>query len=152
MSASGIQNEDIKSAADLASAGGTTAQLPNDTKIWLTGLLTTLDQAILQGLIFKPQIIATKVSPQSVSTGIDLTTATASKVVVFVVGAGPVSITRSAISGTFFVGQEIVVMGTDNANTVTISDFPNGEIVLGLNQSATILYDGTNLIDIGRST
>lgn len=46
-----IQNEDIKSAAELVTAGGTAAQLPNDTKIWVTanGLAKSLYQAIVDG-------------------------------------------------------------------------------------------------------
>lgn len=46
-----IQNEDIKSASELVSAGGTAAQLPNDDKTYLTalGLNKTLKQAIIDG-------------------------------------------------------------------------------------------------------
>jgi hypothetical protein len=46
-----IQNEDIKSSAELVAAGGTAAQLPNDTKIYLTalGLNKTLSAAIIAG-------------------------------------------------------------------------------------------------------
>jgi len=48
-----IQNEDIKSAADLVAAGGTAAQLPNDTKIYMTanGINDTLYNAVLAGKI-----------------------------------------------------------------------------------------------------
>jgi len=42
-----IQNEDIKSSAEINAAGGTDAQLPNDSKIWLSGSLAkTLSAAI----------------------------------------------------------------------------------------------------------
>lgn len=46
-----IQNEDIKSAAEIVTAGGTAAQLPNDSKVYLTGnsLNKTLDAAINAG-------------------------------------------------------------------------------------------------------
>lgn len=46
-----IQNEDVKSSAELAAAGGTDAQLPNDTKIYITalGLNKTLSAAITAG-------------------------------------------------------------------------------------------------------
>ena len=46
-----IQNEDIKTAADLVAAGGTAAQLPNDTKVWITAnsLNETLHDAIVNG-------------------------------------------------------------------------------------------------------
>lgn len=47
--ASKIQNEDIKSSAELVSAGGTAAQLPNDTKIYVTSLTKTLSAAISAG-------------------------------------------------------------------------------------------------------
>jgi len=46
-----IQNEDIKSAAELVSAGATAASLPNDDKVYVTanGVNKTLKQAILDG-------------------------------------------------------------------------------------------------------
>lgn len=46
-----IQNEDVKSSAELASAGGTDAQLINDTKIYVTAntLNKTLAAAITAG-------------------------------------------------------------------------------------------------------
>lgn len=46
-----IQNEDIKSAAELVAAGGTAAQLPNDTKVYVTAnsYNKTLAQAIIDG-------------------------------------------------------------------------------------------------------
>lgn len=46
-----IQNEDIKSSAELAGAGGTDAQLPNDTKIYVTGnsLNKKLSDAVAAG-------------------------------------------------------------------------------------------------------
>lgn len=46
-----IQNEDIKSSAELVSAGGTAAQLPNDTKAYVTAksINKTLFQAITDG-------------------------------------------------------------------------------------------------------
>jgi hypothetical protein len=44
-----IQNEDIKSVAELVAAGATAASLPNDDKIWVTanGINRTLKQAII---------------------------------------------------------------------------------------------------------
>src|SRR6185295_8023487 len=46
-----IQNEDIKTEADITGAGGSASQLPNDTKIWVTanGINKRLDQAIADG-------------------------------------------------------------------------------------------------------
>jgi len=46
-----IQDSDIKSSAELVSAGGTAAQLPNDTKVYVTanGLNKTLYQAVVDG-------------------------------------------------------------------------------------------------------
>ena len=48
-----IQNEDIKSSAELIAQGGTAAQLPNDTKVYVTanGINKTLNQAITDGEI-----------------------------------------------------------------------------------------------------
>lgn len=46
-----IQNQDIKSAAELVSAGATAASLPNDDKIYVTAssINKTLKQAIIDG-------------------------------------------------------------------------------------------------------
>lgn len=46
-----IQNEDLKSVAELTAGGGTAAQLPNDDKVYLTALALnkTLKQAIIDG-------------------------------------------------------------------------------------------------------
>jgi hypothetical protein len=46
-----IQNEDIKSSAEIVTAGGTVAQLPNDSKIYVTGngLNELLSSAISNG-------------------------------------------------------------------------------------------------------
>lgn len=48
-----IQNEDIKSAAELAGGGGSASQLPNDDKIYVTALSInkTLKQALIDGNI-----------------------------------------------------------------------------------------------------
>lgn len=44
-----IQNEDIKSSAELASAGGSDSQLPNSSKIYVEGLSKRMDQAVSAG-------------------------------------------------------------------------------------------------------
>lgn len=46
-----IQNEDIKTSAELATAGGTDAQLPNDTKLYLSAKTKTLAAALSDGTI-----------------------------------------------------------------------------------------------------
>jgi len=46
-----LQNEDFKTEAELISAGGVKAQLLNDTKVYMTGLAQTLDDAVSMGLI-----------------------------------------------------------------------------------------------------
>jgi len=53
-----IQNEDLKSVAELTGAGGTAAQLPNDTKIYVTalGINKTLNQAIIDENIGAPPV------------------------------------------------------------------------------------------------
>ena len=53
-----IQNEDIKSSAELVSGGGTAAQLPNDDKVYITALSInkTLKQAIIDEDIGAPPI------------------------------------------------------------------------------------------------
>jgi hypothetical protein len=53
-----IQNEDIKSSAQLISGGGTAAQLPNDDKIYVTAnsINKTLKQAIIDEDIGAPPV------------------------------------------------------------------------------------------------
>lgn len=53
-----IQNEDIKSSAEIVADGGTASQLPNDTKIWVTanGINKTLYQAIVDEDIGAPPV------------------------------------------------------------------------------------------------
>lgn len=41
-----IQDDNIKSAAELVSGGGTAAQLPNASKVWVTAFSKSLAQAI----------------------------------------------------------------------------------------------------------
>lgn len=53
-----IQNEDIKSSAQLISGGGTAAQLPNDDKVYVTAnsINKTLKQAIIDEDIGAPPV------------------------------------------------------------------------------------------------
>ena len=53
-----IQNEDLKSVAQLISGGGTAAQLPNDDKVYVTanGINKTLKQAIVDEDIGAPPV------------------------------------------------------------------------------------------------
>lgn len=44
--AGGLQNEDIATAAELVSDGGSASQLPNASKIWVSAFGKTLAQAI----------------------------------------------------------------------------------------------------------
>jgi len=46
-----LQNEDFKTEAELISAGGAKTQLLNDTKVYMSGLGQTLDDAVTMGLI-----------------------------------------------------------------------------------------------------
>lgn len=57
-----IQNQDIKSAAELVSAGATAASLPNDDKIYVTAnsINKTLKQAIIDGDISGSSPLTTK--------------------------------------------------------------------------------------------
>lgn len=53
-----IQNEDIKTSAEIVSGGGTASQLPNDDKIYVTanGINKTLKQAIIDQDIGAPPV------------------------------------------------------------------------------------------------
>jgi hypothetical protein len=55
-----LQNEDHKSAAELVSAGGTAAQLINDTKIYSSVLTEQLSAALTSGDIANKSTITTK--------------------------------------------------------------------------------------------
>lgn len=58
-----LQNEDIKSSAELIADGGTASQLPNDDKIYVTAnsLNKTLKQAILDEDIGAPPVFAQEI-------------------------------------------------------------------------------------------
>jgi hypothetical protein len=80
--ASFIQNEDVKSESELISAGGTKAQLINDTKIYVTSVAKTLEEAIADGDIAGGIEVSTQIltaSPMSeLQTYFDQLTETAS--------------------------------------------------------------------------
>lgn len=65
-------------------------------------------------------------------------------------GASRTSSTTNAISDGFFIGQILILEGTDDTNTVIIKDNANtklsGDITLGLNDTLTLLWNGSDWI------
>lgn len=140
-----LQNEDFKTEAELTGAGGTASQLLNDSKIWLTGLSKTLDDAITAG---------------DLSSGGGLTP-TASKTSAYNAVNGDFVLCDSS-GGTFAVtlptatsGHQVGIRKTDTSVVaVTVVGTVNGVSGDRLDtQNETIIYvaDGTNWHQLARS-
>lgn len=75
----------------------------------------------------------------------------------FIQGSGgPVSVTAAnQVSNGTDVGQELVLMGRSDTNTVELSNGNNlelnGNIVLGESDSLSLVWDGTNWIELSRN-
>ncbi len=69
--------------------------------------------------------------------------------------AAVTSNTTTAIVDGYFVGQLLIIEGTDNTNTITIKDNANtkmaGDVVLGINDTITFMWDDTDWIELARS-
>jgi len=157
-------NDDFKTEAEIVTDGGTVADLLNAVKVYvaLTGgtletFITNLQAALVVGVFIRPGIIATKAAPLEVDAVIDLTSQnTFGEIQVFVVGnaggvPGPTVLTRSQITNAGFTGQRLMLIGTDDTNTVEISDGINGPVVLGAGKTVEMFWDGTELIETGRN-
>ncbi len=146
-----LQNEDFKTEAELLAAGGTKDQLLNDTKVYLNVSGETLDDAIANGMIPRPAVLGAVGAGVVVTTQIDLAAVnTFQHIVVFIEGAA-VTITMADIVNGGFAGQRLTLFGTDDINTVTISDGVNGAIVFQENVVAEYIYNGTTFVETGRN-
>lgn len=148
-----IQNEDIKSLAELTGAGGTASQLPNDTKIYVTAnsINKQLSQAIIDGDIGGGGALTTN-SPQTLTNGgvVSFAAPTKPRQCVFLGGTGGQTVlsTTPFGVGTFADGYEIEIVGTDNSNPVEIpyNDAAKGcvgnfsSIILGRFERASFIY------------
>jgi hypothetical protein len=106
-----IQDQDLKSAAELIAAGATAASLPNDTKIYVTanGINDTLANAITNGQIGSGgglNYIGTQISQGATITGV---TAYADAA-----GTAPVDGTGGAPASTIAVSTNSSLAGTTN--------------------------------------
>lgn len=157
-----IQNEDIKSAAELVSAGGTAAQLPNDIKIYITALSLnkSLYQAIVDGDIGGGGTLVptgTRGSPNNITTsGITFVAATGKRQIWFVAtSSGEVTVTANPqISAGTTVGSELWLVGTSNDNYPTFNDGTGlalkGACSITLNVILKLFWDGSNWVESGR--
>lgn len=147
-----IQNQDIKSAAELVSAGATAASLPNDDKIYVTALSInkTLKQAIIDGDIGGGGAPVEQTS-QSISGGGTISVTEDNAIIPVAGNAGAqVASTTPFGAGPFTAGQTIELIGTDNDNTleITYNDAANGcvgnfaSIILARYEKARFIYSG----------
>lgn len=68
--------------------------------------------------------------------------------------AARTSDTTTAIKDGTFIGEIMILEGTSNTNTITIVDNANtklnGNVVLGLNETLTLMWNDTDWVEIGR--
>lgn len=109
-------------------------------------------------------IFGSRGTPRNISAGIGITvadgdmSATASSQIIFVQGnGGPVVITASpAIQAGVIIGQQMIIIGRSNTNTLEIDNQSgsvelNGNIVLGLGDALSLIFDGTAWVEVSRS-
>ena len=96
------------------------------------------------------------VAPLSVTGAGGVSTLGVSRELQFVVGAGgPVTVTANpAVPAGTKVGQELILQGTSNTNTVTLTTGNgldlNGSVVLGAGSRIYLAWDGTNWGEVSR--
>lgn len=109
-------------------------------------------------------VFGSRGTPRSIVAGTGITvadgdmSATASNQLIFVQGSGgPVVITASpAIQAGVIVGQVMTIIGRSNTNTLEIDNQPglvelNGNVVLGLSDAISLIFDGTAWVETSRS-
>lgn len=130
-----IQNEDIKSSSELVAAGGTAAQLPNDTKIYVTAnsINKTLSQAIIDGDIGGggAYIVYDSTAQDITGSGTITVSGTDKRQLRQIQGSGGSPVTTSTTpfgTGTFTDGQEILIVGRMATVSIPYNDATKGVI------------------------
>lgn len=123
-----LQNEDVKSLAELTGAGGTIDQLINDTKIYVSvlGLNKQLSDAIVDGdLSGGSAIVSSFASPTSVTAGGGIPFSSTSGTTVLYAksnsGAVDISANPQIAAGTVD-GQILEIVFTSDTDTLLIED------------------------------
>lgn len=130
-----IQNEDIKSAAELVSAGATAASLPNDDKVYVTAssINKTLKQAIIDGDIGGGgAYVVYDSTAQDITSGGTITVSATDKRQMRQIqgnGGSPfVTSTTPFGTGTFIDGQEFLLIGRGAMVSIPYNDATKGVI------------------------
>ena len=144
-----LQNEDHKTEAELVAAGGTKAQLLNDSKIYITAksIFKTLDDAITDGDIGGIITILC-----AVFTGTAITpTVNQFRQIYTYTGSSQQTFTGFGTLATYFRnGDEVIIVGSDDTNTLLINNndvangwLVNGTIELARGATAKFIYNST---------
>ena len=144
-----LQDADHKTLAELTGAGGAVSQLLNDTKIYITSLAKQFSQAIADGDFAGGALFVN--SPQTISGGgtISITAGKNRQLCRVKGGSGGTTASSSTpIANGSIDGQEVVIEGLDNTDTLVIGDSGNvslnGEKTLGLYSGLTFVWNNTD--------
>lgn len=89
-----------------------------------------------------PIIVAITISPSNI----------APRELQFVVGVGPNTV--ASMTGGSVLGQELLIMGTDNTNTIALTSSANldldGSCVLGNSDMISLIWDGSSWVEMWR--
>lgn len=130
-----IQNQDIKSSAELASAGATDASLPNDNKIYVASLSKRLDQALSAG-----DILGTAHSSDTTTHG---TTGD-------IVGTSDAQVlTNKDIDGGTASNTRRITVPKDTKANLDALTRKQATIVYATDELKAYIDDGTNLTAVG---
>lgn len=148
-----IQGSDIKTTAELISAGATAADLPKDTQVYLTAnsLNKTLKDAIEAGDISGG---FTNTATQSIAAAGTITVSTTRSMQILRVqgnaGAQTSSTTPFGAGGGWADGAMFVILGKDDTNTLTIPHndaakgfMLNGDAILNKDSILAVMYLST---------
>lgn len=129
-----LQNEDFKTLAELTGAGGSSSQLLNDSKVYVTanGINKQLSQAITDGDIGGGLQVISGTQSITASGTISIGTSKTTQITMVVGSSGPqtASTTPFGSGGGWVDGTLVEVVGTDDTNTVSIvyNDAANGAV------------------------
>lgn len=146
-----LQNEDFKTLSELTGAGGTSSQLLNDTKIYITNasLANQLSSLITSGdVLSSASLLKLGVTTDSTTTGSNAALAAATKGILRLTNASLTSIATitGMASGQYFVlinrtGATITINDNDVANGIRTGTGAN--MTVANNAAVVIAYDPT---------
>lgn len=132
-------------ASNSASAASNSASAASNSAAAASASATAAAASVVPavlGSVASPIVITTQLNISSVNNS--------SRIVAFVSGAA-VSILTANIVGGNFSGQMLIIIGTSNTSTVTLTDGLNGPITFQNNTIGTFIYNGSSFVEMGRN-